>query len=151
MTVTYKYVEIPKDTDTAINILKDGLMPLFNKYWSRYGGNVYDKQASFNIQSFIQMWQFGGIAIIGAYDGDKMVGYLLAIRYTPMSYNANAMQVEQWYAEDDITETGMFDYLIEISKFMDINELWTVSDIKGTPYIPWTKKNTFTTERYVKE
>lgn len=150
MTVNYKYIEIPKDTDSAINILKNDLIPLFDKYWNKHGLPTYAETASFNVQGFIQMWQFSGLALIGAYDDGKMVGYLLAIRYTPMAYRANSAQIEQWYADTDEIEKGLFNYFIEISKFMDIDELWTVSD-RGTPEISWVKKNTFTSTRYVKK
>lgn len=150
MTVTYKYIAIPKDTEAAIKILEKDLIPLFDKYWNEHGKPTYDTSASFNIQGFIQMWSFSGLALIGAYEDNKMVGYLLAILYTPMAYRANSAQIEQWYAETPAIEKGMFDYFTEIANFKDIDEVWTVSD-RGAPEIPWTKKNTFTTTRYVKK
>lgn len=45
----------------------------------------------------------------------------------------------------------MFDYLQEITRFMDIKELWIMSDIGLQPEIKWQKRNSFTTTRYVRE
>lgn len=149
--IEYKYIDPPRNTEKAIDFMKNVMLPMLREYWEAEGKNIYEAEMSFNILTFIQMWNMGSLLIIIAYEDSKPVGFFIGVRFTPLLFDAAAVQVEIYYAHSKEIEDGIFDYLMKIVGFMNLNEIWLSKDPGQNPHIPWTKKNSFTVTRYVKE
>lgn len=148
--IRYDYVDMPKTTEEAVKFIQSTLTPLVSEYWTEHGSKIYEKPLQFNIMSFIQMWMLGGCVLIVAYDDTTPVGFLLGVRFTPMLFKAAVIQTEVWYGRTPDVERGLFEYLTSITKFMDVNEIWVMSDVGGHVTIPWEKRNTFTLDQFVR-
>lgn len=150
MAVTYKFIDTPATPDKSIEFMQNTLMPLLIEYWKKQGKSIYNKELNFNIITFVQMWSMGSIVPIIAYEDGKPVGFFIGVRFVPMMYDAVALQAEVWYAPTPEIEQGMFDYLMTIIGFMNINEV-RIETTDNSPKISWRKVTTLTTTRHIKE
>lgn len=153
MAIRYEYIDTPKTTEDALTFMQHTLMPLIEEGWEKHGRQIYNEPLTFNVTSFVQMWMFGGLVVVAAYEGNQPVGYLFGIRFVPIPFKANVLQTEMWYGKTDEIEAGLFDYLLTIIKFMDIKEVRMTSDVHKMRELPtpWTQVNKFELYRYVKE
>jgi len=151
MPLTYKYIPAPKTVESGIQYLQNELVPMFDEYWTRHGEKIYGEPAALQIPNLFVMWKHGGLAVVIAYENNKPVGFMFGIRFCPVTYRANALQLELWHCRDAEVEQGMFNYLFELMPLQDITEFRITSDVPLRAKIPWKKKNTFTLERYMKE
>lgn len=149
--IRYEYMDMPKTTEQAVSFMQNQLMPLIDEYWDKRGKDIYEKPLRFNVMSFVQMWMLGGCVLVMAYDGDKPVGFLLGIRFTPILFKAAVVQTEVWYGVTDEVERGLFEYLSTITKFMDVEEIWVMSDVGSEAHMNWNKRATFTVDQYVRK
>lgn len=150
--ITYKYIDPPRTAEQSIAFMRDTFIPLINEYWKVKGEKTYHARQQINILSLVQMWTMGSLLIIVAYDGDKPCGFFLGVRFTPLLFDATAVQAEVYYAPDPDVEKGLFEYLMNIIHFMDINEVWIHAEAQQElGRMPWPMRNDFHIRRYVKE
>lgn len=151
MAVTYQYIDPPRTPEKSVDFMQNTFVPLLREYWDTRGKQIYNVDMQFNLLTFIQMWTMGSLVIIIAYDDNKPVGFFLGVRFVPILFDAAAVQTELYYGKTKEIEEGLFDYLMKIVGFMNINEIWLDSDGSRQINIPWTKRNSYTVTRYTKE
>lgn len=151
MAITYKYIDPPATPEKGVQFMQDTLLPLLREYWQKKGKELYNKDMNFNVLTFVQMWFLGSLVPVIAYEDDKPVGFFIGVRFVPILYDANTLQAEVWYAPTPEIEQGMFDYLMTIIGFMNINEIRIETTEPHAPSIPWRKVDTAVTTRHIKE
>ena len=122
--VVYNLVEPIKDPKQATEFLAKNFLPLFNEYWEAEGQNHYgEKIWDIKAVDFTELWMRGTLTLILAKEGDSSVGFILGAILRPLLYETRLLRVETWYGRDLEIEQGMFEYLENGLKFMQINEI----------------------------
>lgn len=146
--ITYDYKTMGSDHDKCIACLKDEILPLAQKYWDKNEQNSGDK-LSINMMSFLNMWASDMLAIIVAYEDGKPVGLFMGIKYIPLMYNANTLQVIVLYGENKDIHDGLFNYVMSNSKFMGLSEIIIDEKVGNVP-IAWSMKEVAVAKRYAR-
>lgn len=149
MTIRYEYLEPDQKLSDCAPIVATQILPLMQLYWKERGENVYKQPFMFNVEAFINQFWAGCFTIVVAYEEDTPVGFLLGIKFVPMCFRRNVIQIEEIYGPSPEIEKGMLEYLCNILKFQDLKELW-VQNIPGVE-LPWNKLGTITTTRYARK
>lgn len=141
------------EVDKAVKFLLEELMPLYEEYWQKFGQAVYGKEFDITVQTvqdLILAWQGGGLAIFTVRDdSNKLTGFLMGVCFKPLVFQGNVFQIEKWYAPDPEAEEALFDEMNKVLPFMNIDEVWSLSSVVGTPKINGTLKNKFSLSRYL--
>lgn len=152
MSISYKYVPPIQDVNKVTKFFSEDLLPLITQYWNQRGKHIYNRELQLNLIALIQMWQIGGLLIIVAYDGDKPVGILLGVNFTPLWYGARVSQIEVCFGLTEAIERGLFDYLKQHLDFFNLTEIWVSSEATDYPLsIDWTKCKQLSITRYTRE
>ena len=134
MALQYKFIGRPKDSDECIELLQNDVIPLMTEHWNAYGKPFYVREFFLNVEGFFNYWMNNGLVIILAYEDNKAVGILIGLRFIPMTFHANILQLETCYGKRAEIEEGLYNYLESISNILDYDELWIATDtIKVLP------------------
>jgi len=138
--ITYDLIEPIKDPKSATEFLAKNFLPLFDEYWEAEGKNYYgEKIWDIKAIDFTELWMRGTLALILAKDGEKAVGFILGAILRPLLYETRLLRIETWYGQTEDIKHGLFKYLENGLKFMQVNEI----------IIPKNQEY-FTPETYVK-
>ena len=129
MALQYKFIGRPKDSDECIELLQNDVIPLMTEHWNAYGKPFYAREFFLNVEGFFNYWMNNGLVIILAYEANKAVGILIGLRFIPMTFHANILQLETCYGKRAEIEEGLYNYLESISNILDYDELWIATDI----------------------
>ena len=130
MAIQCKFIERPRTFEHGSDILEKALFPLINEYWEKEGRNIYKCDLAFNITAFINLWVTNGLVLLLAYEGDKPVGFLIGIKFTPMLYQRTVMQIETVYGQTDDARNALVAYLDQIQPVLSLDELWQTEPVK---------------------
>lgn len=134
--VVCKYINPPKKVEDSEKFLQE-FIPLLTEYWETKGKAEYKgEELSLNVLSFVQMWRLGSLCILMAYEDNKPCGFLLGVRFRPMFYEANAFQIQDWYAPTPEVKDVIFKHLDEMLPLMNIHEVFATETNVGNivPY-----------------
>jgi len=138
--IIYDLIEPIKDPKSATEFLAKNFLPLFDEYWEAEGKNHYgEKIWDIKAIDFTELWMRGTLALILAKDGEKAVGFILGAILRPLLYETRLLRIETWYGQTEDIKQGLFKYLENGLKFMQVNEIIVPKDQKY-----------FTPETYVK-
>lgn len=152
MSVSYKYVPPIQDVNKTTKFFSEDFLPLMTQYWEQRGKSVFKKELQLNLLALIQMWQIGGLLIIIAYDGEKPVGVLLGVNFTPLWYDARICQIEVCYGITPQIEQGLFSYFKQHLDFFNLTELWVSSEAAAiSPDMDWQEGSQLGITRFVRE
>ena len=133
MALQYKYLERPKDVDTCIKLLHDDIIPLLKEHWDRDGQPFYKHPFELNVEAFARLWVTQGISIVIAYDNGTAVGIFVGVRFTPMNFGVQVLQVENCYGRTPEIESGLYNYIKSIASILGFEELWISTDMNSNP------------------
>ena len=133
MALQYKYLERPKDVDTCIKLLHDDIIPLLKEHWDRDGLPFYERPFELNVEAFARLWVTQGISIVLAYDNNVAVGIFVGVRFTPMNFGVQVLQVENCYGRTPEIESGLYNYIKSIASILGFEELWVSTDMNSSP------------------
>lgn len=133
MALQYKYLERPKDVDTCIKLLHDDIIPLLKEHWDRDGQPFYKRPFELNVEAFARLWVTQGISIVIAYDNGTAVGIFVGVRFTPMNFGVQVLQVENCYGRTPEIESGLYNYIKSIASILGYEELWISTDMNSNP------------------
>ena len=133
MALQYKYLERPKDVDTCIKLLHDDIIPLLKEHWDRDGQPFYKRPFELNVEAFSRLWVTQGISIVIAYDNGTAVGIFVGVRFTPMNFGVQVLQVENCYGRTPEIESGLYNYIKSIASILGYEELWISTDMNSNP------------------
>ena len=133
MALQYKYLERPKDVDTCIKLLHDDIIPLLKEHWDRDGMPFYKRPFELNVEAFARLWVTQGISIVLAYDNNVAVGIFVGVRFTPMNFGVQVLQVENCYGRTPEIESGLYNYIKSIASILGFEELWVSTDTNSSP------------------
>lgn len=154
MAIRYDLLEPQKDLNAALDELTSKFAPLYTENWVKHKAALHGNPPfNMNVNVFTQMWLSKAMRIFMAYEDDEPVGYLLAMVFRPLPYQANVLQVEDWFAYTADSEAGLFNYMQSVLRFMGIDELWISRN--STKLVPrlehnWHLQGTTVIDRYIK-
>lgn len=129
MAISCKYIERPKDIDAGVKIIHDEVLPLLQKSWEVYGKPVYEKDFSLHVEAFMNLWVMGNLVMVIAYNDNKeAVGVLIGLRFIPMYFHSNVLQVETCYSDDAEVVDKLYDHISSIGGILNIDEVWVQND-----------------------
>lgn len=120
----YDILETSADPNASVEALTKTFSPLYTAAWTKekapQRGVVFD----LNIGAFVNLWLAKILRIFVAYDDNNVLqGYLLGIMYRPMTYNAQAFQIIDWYMAEGQSSHGLFDYVYSVLPVMGVDEI----------------------------
>jgi hypothetical protein len=129
MAISCKYIERPKDIETGVRLIHDEVLPLLQKAWDKMGKPTYEKDFNLHVEAFMNLWVTGNLVMVIAYNDNKeAVGLLIGLRFIPMYFHSNVLQVETCFSEDDEVTDKIYDYICSIGSILNIDEVWVQND-----------------------
>lgn len=156
MSIRYDMLEPLSDLNASLDLLTNVFAPLYTECWARDKAMSHNQPFDMNVNVFANMWFSKAMRIFMAYDDSGQgVGYLLAMSFRPLTYQASILQVEDWYSKNHDAQmvAGLFDFMQTAAKFMGVDQIW-ISHNEHEPFPVlhsiWHKRGCTVIDRYVK-
>ena len=106
---------------------------MLKEHWDRDGQPFYKRPFELNVEAFARLWVTQGISIVIAYDNGTAVGIFVGVRFTPMNFGVQVLQVENCYGRTPEIESGLYNYIKSIASILGYEELWISTDMNSNP------------------
>lgn len=144
---------VPSKPEQSIDLIKKDLLPLYAEFWQKVAQPQYDRPWNMHVALFLELWFGGGLRCVIAKENGRAVGFAVCIIFRPLQFEASVLQIHDMYAPDANVEREMWQYIDNLAKILNCNELWLDKSCRLNPQLShkWNMKAPTTIERYVKE
>lgn len=115
-----------KDLDSTVRRLSDSFGTLFMEMWEQRKKYYNDKPLELHIAAYMNLLCNGAIKLFILYDQSKTpVGFLSAIMFRPLPYNATVFQIQFVYARGGVeVEQKIINEVLDSVKILGCDEIW---------------------------
>lgn len=121
---------LPTDNEKLVHIL-DQLAPYI---LSSYGEDQIREhgELSFDFPLWLQMWDARSGFFVTAWDGDRLVGTAMCVKYRPLMYARIRIDVDRVVADTPEIATAIEEYIVGIADVLNTDEIYRVKYTAGT-------------------
>lgn len=115
---------LPTDNEKLVHIL-DQLAPYI---LSSYGEDQIREhgELSFDFPLWLQMWDARSGFFVTAWDGDRLVGTAMCVKYRPLMYARIRIDVDRVVADTPEIATAIEEYIVGIADVLNADEIYRV-------------------------
>ena len=121
---------LPTDNEKLVHLL-DQLAPYI---LSSYGEDQIREhgELSFDFPLWLQMWDARSGFFVTAWDGDRLVGTAMCVKYRPLMYARIRIDVDRVVADTPEIATAIEEYIVGIADVLNTDEIYRVKYTAGT-------------------
>ncbi|MDR1872014.1 MAG: hypothetical protein LBS60_08905 [Deltaproteobacteria bacterium] len=116
--VEYKIMEPTESIEENIKILADLFVPIYHQFWEKRGKIFYGLEHwNINPVPLVQLWVDRNLLLLLAFEGEKVVGFVIGGRMTPFYQIESNCYIEAYYGLTEAIEQGLLNFLRDGFKF----------------------------------